>query len=115
MQTEKSSEEILGYQVTTMGVKGSVEKVLSWINLGERQNMNKGALVKLVCTETGISSNQMGRIDVLSGKSFFEIDDQVASKILPKIETGVYEGKTFSIELSHDSESQRYKGNKRRR
>ena len=86
-----------------------------FINLGERQNMNKGALVRLVCTETSISSNQMGRIDVHPGFSFFEVSDKVTSKILPQIETGIYEGKTFNVELSQERESQRKKGKKRRR
>ncbi len=91
-----------------------------FINLGDKQNMNKGALVRLICTEAGISSNQVGRIDVLPGFSFFEVDDKAVSKVLSKIATGTYEGKTFNVELSqekgsHRKGSHRKKNNKRRR
>ncbi len=86
-----------------------------FINLGEKQNMNKGALVRLVCTGTGISSSQMGRIDLHSGFSFFEVDEKAASEILPKIKTGIYEGKAFSVALSQERELRRKKGKKIRR
>ena len=68
-------------------------------------NMNKGALLRLVCTGTGISSNQIGRIDVQRAFSFFEVDESVAHKILPKMEEGSYEGKTFVIAPSEDKGS----------
>ena len=87
-----------------------------FINLGDRQSMNKGALVRLVCTETGISSRQIGRIEVHSKFSFFEVDDKVASKVLPKITTGTYESKSFIVELSQEKDPQRKnKGKQRRR
>ncbi len=91
-----------------------------FINLGDRQNMNKGALVRLICTEAGVSSNQVGRIDVHPGFSFFEVEEKAASKVLSKIATGSYEGKTFNVELSQDKGSpkrvsHRKKSHKRRR
>ena len=76
-----------------------------FINLGEKMNMNKGALLRLVCTGTGISSSQIGRIDVQRAFSFFEVDETVAHKILPKMEEGSYEGKTFIIAPSEDKGS----------
>jgi len=75
-----------------------------FINLGENQNMNKGALVRMVCSETGIESSQVGRIDILPRYSFFEIDEKASKKILPKIEHGTYEGKTFNVTVSEDKE-----------
>ncbi len=87
-----------------------------FINLGEKMNMNKGALLRLVCTGTGISSNQIGRIDVQRSFAFFEVDSSVADKILPKISEGTYEGKTFVIAPS-DNKSPKtdYKKESRRR
>ncbi len=77
-------------------------KAKYFINLGEKMNMNKGALLRLVCTGTGISSSQIGRIDVQRAFSFFEVDESVANKILPKLAEGSYEGKTFVIAPSDD-------------
>jgi ATP-dependent RNA helicase DeaD len=86
-----------------------------FINLGERQNLNKGALVRMVCSETGISSNHVGRIEVHPGYSFFEIDEGVASKILPKLEKGIYEGKSFVIDESQEKTTKYKKSKKKRR
>jgi ATP-dependent RNA helicase DeaD len=85
-----------------------------FINLGDKQNMNKGALVRLVCTEAGISSNHVGRIEIHPGFSFFEVDEKVADKVLKKVESGTYEGKTFNVEFSQDRDAPRKKGKKRR-
>lgn len=90
-------------------------KAKYFINLGEKMNMNKGALLRLVCTGTGISSNQIGRIDVQRAFSFFEVDESVANKILPKMAEGSYEGKTFVIAPSEDKGSKpRHQGKKKK-
>jgi len=84
-----------------------------FINLGERQNLNKGALVRLVCTEAGVSSDSVGRIDILGAFSFFEVDKKIADQVLEKMKTGVYEGKTFAVDSSQDKGSpKRDKGKK---
>jgi ATP-dependent RNA helicase DeaD len=67
------------------------DKKRFFINLGENQNMNKGALVRLVCTETGIESHHLGRIEIHSRYSFFEIDAKAAYSVLPKLKSGTYE------------------------
>lgn len=84
-----------------------------FINLGERQNMNKGALVRLVCTEAGITSENVGRISILGGYSFFEVDKQVAEKVLQKMKSGTYEGKNFAVDTSQEKSKTNYKRKKR--
>jgi len=85
-----------------------------FISLGEKQNMNKGALLRLVCSETGIESNHMGRIDIHSRHAFFEVDDQVSNKILPSIKEGTYEGKSFEVTYSQENEHGKKKGKKKK-
>ena len=85
-----------------------------FISLGEKQNLNKGALLRLVCSETGIESNHMGRIDIHSRHAFFEVDDQVANKILPSIKEGTYEGKSFEVTHSQEKEHEKKKGKKKK-
>ena len=85
-----------------------------FINLGDRQNMNKGALVRLICTEANIASHQIGRIDVYPGSSNFEVDNMVANTILPKVRTGIYEGKTFNVNISRERELRSKKGKRTR-
>ena len=92
---------------------GSKKRFL--INLGENQNLNKGALVRLVCSETGIDSAHVGRIDLHPRYAFFEVDDKAAKKVLPKIEHGTYEGKTFNVTQSADGESAPQRGKEKKR
>ena len=66
--------------------------------------MNKGALVRLICSETGIESNQIGRIELHSRFSYFEVDESSSSEVLPKLEKGTYEGKSFNVAVSKDQE-----------
>jgi ATP-dependent RNA helicase DeaD len=82
-------------------------KVRFFINLGENQNMNKGALVRLVCTEANIESSHVGRIDILPKFSFFDIDEEVAPKVFSKMEHGSYEDKHFNVTVSQDRQIER--------
>ncbi len=69
-----------------------------FINLGEKQNLNKGALVRLVCSSSGVDSKDLGRIEVMGGFSFFEVNEAIAGKIIPGMKGKDYEGKTFVVE-----------------
>jgi ATP-dependent RNA helicase DeaD len=51
------------------------------ITAGEIDNMNKGALVRLVCSVAGITSGEIGRIQVSAERSFFEVDEKSAMKV----------------------------------
>jgi ATP-dependent RNA helicase DeaD len=84
-----------------------------FINLGEKQNLNKGALLRLVCSEAGIESSHMGRIDIHSRHAFFEVDEKVANQILPAVRQGSYEGKSFEVSLSQEKEPLKKKGKKK--
>ncbi len=82
------------------------------IDLGENQNMNKGALVRMVCTEAGIESQHVGRIEIHPRFSIFEIDEAVTQMILPKIASGTYEGKSFNVSVSQETGYGKPKGKK---
>jgi ATP-dependent RNA helicase DeaD len=88
-----------------------------FINLGENHNLNKGALVRMVCTEAGIESTHVGRIDIHPRYSFFEVDEKQAKRILPKIEHGSYEGKSFHVTVSQEKDPRpaKAKGKKKKR
>jgi ATP-dependent RNA helicase DeaD len=85
------------------------------INLGENQNLNKGALVRLVCTEAGINSSQVGRIDLQSRHAVFEVDEQVSQKILPAIKQGIYEGRSFEVSVSSGVDKRTKQDRKKRK
>jgi len=93
-------------------LKGSKKRFL--INLGEKQNLNKGALLRLVCSESGIESYHMGRIEIHSSHAFFEVDAKEANRILPHNKKGIYEGKDFEISHSGENYSGKKKGKKKK-
>ena len=77
--------------------------------------MNKGALLRLVCSETGIDSFHMGRIDLHSRHAFFEVDNKVSGKVLSGLKTGTYEGNAFEISSSQEKEDGDWKEKKKHR
>ena len=85
-----------------------------FISLGEKHNLNKGALLRLVCSETGIESPQMGRMEIHSRHAFFEVDERASGQILPKISQGSYEGHSFEVTVAGAGEKGKKKGKKKK-
>jgi ATP-dependent RNA helicase DeaD len=52
-----------------------------FINLGRKDDMNKGALLGFVCDATGISGNDVGRIVLDGAHSFMDVREEVAGKL----------------------------------
>ncbi|MGB5981577.1 MAG: DEAD/DEAH box helicase [Nonlabens sp.] len=52
-----------------------------FINLGRKDNMNKGALLGFVCDVTGISGNDVGRIVLDGAHSFMDVKEEVANQM----------------------------------
>ncbi|CAG5084948.1 DEAD/DEAH box helicase [Parvicella tangerina] len=71
-----------------------------FVNLGLSAGLNKGAIVRLVCNETGISSADIGRIDLFNEFSFFDADPQHKDVILDRGANMDYDGKRMKIELA---------------
>ena len=75
-------------------------KTRFFVNLGKRDGLNPGGLLRLVCDATGLTSSNIGKIDLMPSFSFFEADDEHAEKILRKVNGANYEGNTVSIEIT---------------
>lgn len=52
-----------------------------FVNLGRKDNMNKGALLGFVCDVTGLTGNDIGRIVLDGAHSFIDVKDEVANKM----------------------------------
>ncbi|WP_405369306.1 MULTISPECIES: DEAD/DEAH box helicase [unclassified Nonlabens] len=52
-----------------------------FINLGRKDDVNKGALLGFVCDVTGISGNDIGRIVLDGAHSFMDVKEEVASQM----------------------------------
>jgi len=75
-------------------------KTRFFVNLGRRNGLNAGGMVRLICDSTGLRSSSIGRIDILSTFSFFETDPELTNTILNKINGAVYEGNRVSVEIT---------------
>ncbi|MEH0155717.1 DEAD/DEAH box helicase [Limibacter armeniacum] len=71
-----------------------------FMNLGEMDKINKGALVRIICDNTGINSASLGSIDLRREYSFFDVDKQVAGKVLTKLHGAQHQGRKIKVEIA---------------
>jgi len=75
-------------------------KTRFFVNIGRRDRLNPGGLIRLICDSTGLRSNNIGKIDILETFSFFEADKEFANTLLSKVNGAIYEGHQVSIEIT---------------
>ena len=49
-----------------------------FINLGKMDYINKGELLKMLCKKSGLSSTDMGNIEISKRHSIFQVDKKFA-------------------------------------
>lgn len=69
-----------------------------FVNLGRKDGLNQGALLRLVCDNAGVTKNSIGKIDIMNNFSFFDADKSEVENILKKMKGAEFEGKTMSVE-----------------
>ncbi|MDF7825115.1 DEAD/DEAH box helicase [Pontiellaceae bacterium B12227] len=67
------------------------------INVGRVHNVNAGAIVRLVCENSGIKSNAIGAIDLGRDTSFFEVSKEAANTIRQGMENLDLDGRKVSV------------------
>lgn len=80
--------------------RNDANKTRFFVSLGKRDGLNPGGLLRVICDETGLTSSNIGKIDILPSFSFFEADDAHAQNILNKLNDADYEGNKISIEIT---------------
>ncbi|MEN8900820.1 MAG: DbpA RNA binding domain-containing protein, partial [Nonlabens sp.] len=73
-----------------------------FINLGRKDDMNKGALLGFVCDVTGIKGNDIGRIVLDGAHSFMDVKEEVASQ-MDKLNSAERNGRELRANI-HDGE-----------
>jgi len=69
-----------------------------FINVGQLDNIKKGAITRLLCDQSGISNAQIGKIEILREFSFFEIDDHVADTVLQSMKHAKLDGRDVMVQ-----------------
>lgn len=67
------------------------------VNVGRVHKVNAGAIVRLVCENCGIPSNQIGAIDLGRDTSFFEVSKEAAGAIRAGMQNLKLDGRRVSI------------------
>jgi ATP-dependent RNA helicase DeaD len=75
-------------------------KTRFFVSIGKKDGLNPGGMVRLICDSTGLTSSNIGRIDLLPAFSFFEADEEFAGIIVKKMNGCKYEGHNVNIEIT---------------
>jgi ATP-dependent RNA helicase DeaD len=76
-----------------------------FINLGLNKGLNKGGLLRLICSNTNIDSKSIGALDLFNDFSFFEVEKKLSDEILDNLKDKEYDGKTFLVEIASNEGS----------
>ena len=71
-----------------------------FINLGHNKGLNKGGLLRLICSNTNLDSKAVGAIDLYNDFSFFEVEKSLSEKILSGLKDKEYDDNRFVVEIA---------------
>jgi len=81
-----------------------------FVNLGDKDGLNQGALLRMICDNTNLDKSSIGKIDILKNFSFFDADKDSTDAILGKLQNVDYEGKKMNVEQTKKGNSGGGKG-----
>lgn len=76
-----------------------------FVNLGRKDGFNQGALLRMVCDNTGMDKSGIGKIDIMNNFSFFDAEKSQTEMILAKLKGTDFEGKAMSVEQTSKGDS----------
>jgi ATP-dependent RNA helicase DeaD len=76
-----------------------------FINVGRMDNIREGAIVRLVCDKAGIRSDKIGQINLKREFSLFDVDKQVAAKVLKALKGSKLDNRNIDIRFVDDTTS----------
>jgi ATP-dependent RNA helicase DeaD len=106
LNASERAEKGMGSKADRFGERGTGErrkdedKTRFFVNLGKRDGLNVGGLLRIVCDTTGVKSGNVGRIDIKDSFSFFDTDNEHVDSVLKKLNGAEFEGHTISVEVS---------------
>ena len=86
-----------------------------FINLGHNKGLNKGGLLRLICSNTNLPAKSVGSLDLYNDFSFFEVDKSLSDKILEDLKDKEYDDKSFVVEIASNDGGKKRGGRDRNR
>ncbi len=71
-----------------------------FINVGRLDKLKEGSIVRLVCDKSGISSKKLGRIELKREFSFFDVEKNVAKKVLKSLKSATLAGRQINAKFA---------------
>jgi len=68
-----------------------------FLNMGQLDDVQKGAITRLVCDKSGIQSHQIGKIEVMREFSFLEVEADWAAHVMKSMKGASLDGKRVSM------------------
>ncbi|QEK50247.1 DEAD/DEAH box helicase [Pedobacter aquae] len=81
-----------------------------FINLGSVDDFTRGDLLGYICNNAGISGKSVGKIDMKGVFSFFEVENEIAEKVIEGFKKVDFHGRDVRIEVSGEGKSERRGG-----
>lgn len=69
-------------------------------NIGKLDHLNKKALIRLICDQSGIRSHKIGVIDIKREFTFFDIDSSVAERVRHAFRHVSLEGRKITVDYA---------------
>lgn len=100
LNAKEGSESGRGRREKGGAQRNDSNKTRFFVSLGKRDGLNPGGLLRVVCDSTGLKSDSIGRIDILSTFSFFEADNELVNTIIDRVNGTEYEGHKVKVEVT---------------
>jgi ATP-dependent RNA helicase DeaD len=71
-----------------------------YINVGRKDNIREGAIVRLICDRSGIRSDKIGQIALKGEFSFFDVDKCVAQKVFKALKGARLDDRKIDIRFA---------------
>ena len=96
---------------------GHGESKRFFLNAGSMDNIKKGTVIRTICSRAGISSENIGPIEIMREFSFFEVETSVAAKVLKTMKGAKIDGRDIRVQYAENKKPQnkRSKKNKKRK
>ena len=86
-----------------------------FINLGHNKGLNKGGLLRLICSNTNLPAKSVGALDIYNDFSFFEVEKSLSDKILEDLKGKEYDSRSFIVEIASQNGGKKRGGRNRNR
>ncbi len=86
-----------------------------FINLGTKNNLNPSHLIGLINDRTGIRDIEIGKIEMLKGFTFFEVDSQFEKEIVKSFKGAKWGSVPVLVELKNSEPPPRVKAKRKRK